>query len=184
MNVRTASSTRLVTSEVMTPQTVNAYGKVFGGYVFSKMDYAAFAAASRFAGAPCVTASCDRVDFLTPIEVGELVTFIAYVTYVGRSSVDVSVEVYAENVFTGERRHSNTGRFTMVAHKDGKTYEVPRLLCETVDEQREYLEAKRRRELRDLHNKEKDRIAAEIDDLPDDVVTRLFREEGGIDSAG
>src|ERR1700690_1438117 len=119
-------------SEVMQPQAANFLGKVFGGSILAKIDLCAYATASRFAGGICVTASFDRVDFHEPINVGELVTLISHVTYVGRTSLEMTIEVYAENLFTGTRRHTNTARVTMV-HLDQnlKPQQVPRLICET-----------------------------------------------------
>ncbi len=83
---RTTSSTRTEMSEVMQPQDANFLGKVFGGAILAKIDLCAYATSSRFAGTICVTASFDRVDFHEPIEVGELVTFVGVVSYVGSTS--------------------------------------------------------------------------------------------------
>lgn len=151
--------TRLETSQVVTPNDANFLGKIFGGSILAMIDLVAYATASRFAGNICVTASFDRVDFHQPIEVGELVTMIGHVSYVGRTSVEVSVEVFAENVYSRERRHTNTARVTMVAIKDGKPVEVPRLECETREEKVAFLEGRLRRELRALHIAERERIA-------------------------
>lgn len=154
MNGKTVASTRVEMSEVMTPTHANFLGKVFGGSILSILDLVAYATASRFAGEICVTASFDRVDFLKPIEVGEIVTCVGTVTYVGRTSVEVTIEVSAESVYEGIRRHTNTARVTMVAIKDGKPTEVPRLICETREEKIRYLEGKMRRELRAKHREE------------------------------
>src|SRR5580698_2825780 len=135
-------------SEVMQPQDANFLGKVFGGAILSKIDLCAYATASRFAGTICVTASFDRVDFHEPIEVGELVTFVGQVSFVGRTSLEVTIESYAENVMEGTRRHTNTARVTMVALKDGKSVEVPRLTCESRDDKIRFLEGRLRRQLR------------------------------------
>src|SRR2546421_12403760 len=99
MNSKTAASTRTDMTEIMTPNDANFIGKVFGGVMLSKMDLCAYVTASRFSGEICVTASIDRVDFHEPIEVGEVVKMTGFVTYVGRTSVEVTIEVYAENIF-------------------------------------------------------------------------------------
>jgi len=142
-------------SEVMQPQDANFLGKVFGGAILAKIDLCAYATASRFAGTICVTASFDRVDFHEPIEVGELVTFVGQIYFVGRSSVEVTIEIYAENVMLGTRRHTNTARVTMVALKDGKSVQVPRLVCETREDKIHYLEGKLRRESKGKHYDER-----------------------------
>ena len=162
MNAKTVASTRFETSQLLTPNDANFLGKVFGGAILSMIDLVAYATASRFAGYVCVTASFDRVDFLEPIEVGELVSMIGHVSYVGRTSVEVTIAVYSENVFKGEKRHTNTARVTMVALKDGKPTEVPRLICETRAEKISFLEGKLRRELRGQQRAEFERIVAEL----------------------
>jgi acyl-CoA hydrolase len=89
-----------------------------------------------------VTASIDRVDFKDRIPVGALVTCIASVDYVGNSSMDISVEVYAEKVSTGERRHTNTAHVVFVAiDEQGKPKRVPRLIPETDEERSRYARA-------------------------------------------
>src|SRR5256885_16968458 len=112
MDSKTVASTRVDMSEVMTPGEANFLGNVFGGVILSKMDLCAYVTASRFSGEICVTASIDRVDFHEPIEVGEVVKMTGFVTYVGRTSVEVTIEVYAENIFKNTRRHTNTARIT------------------------------------------------------------------------
>jgi len=121
------------------PHMQNVLGDLFGGHLLSLVDQAAAVAAIRHAGGPAVTASFDRVDFRERIPVGALVTCIATVDYVGRSSMDVSVEVYAENVATGERRHTHTARVVFVAIDDQRhPRRVPRLVPETPEEQARY----------------------------------------------
>jgi acyl-CoA hydrolase len=126
-------------SEVMTPNDANFLGKVFGGRVLSLVDLCAYVTAARFSGEVCVTASFDKVDFHEPIEVGEVVSLIGMVTYVGRTSVEVTIEVYAENVFKGIKRHTNTARVTMVAIRDQKPVRVPRLIFEAREDKIRFL---------------------------------------------
>jgi len=162
-------------SEVMQPQDANFLGKVFGGAILSKIDLCAYATASRFAGTICVTASFDRVDFHEPIEVGELVTFIGQVSFVGRTSLEVTIEIYAENVMVGTMRHTNTARVTMVALRDGRSVEVPRLLCESRDDKIQFLEGKLRRELRAKHAAERATIRAKFDEADEAELDRLLQ---------
>jgi acyl-CoA hydrolase len=158
MNGKTVTSTCYQMTEIMTPNDANFLGKVFGGAILSKVDLCAYVTASRFAGEICVTASFDRVDFHEPIEVGEVVSMAGMVSYVGRTSVEVTIEVYAENIFKNTKRHTNTARVTTVAIKDGKPVAVPRLICETREEKIRFLEGRLRKEIRAQHRAHFDKI--------------------------
>ena len=123
-----------ITTFVM-PHMQNVLGDLFGGHLMSLVDQAAAVAAIRHAGGPAVTASIDRVDFRERIPVGSLVSCLAAVDFVGNSSMDITVEVYAETVSTGERRHTHTAHVVFVAIDDaGKPKRVPRLVPETSEE--------------------------------------------------
>jgi len=126
-------------SEIMTPNDANFLGKVFGGRILSLVDLCAYTTAARFSGEVCVTASFDKVDFHEPIDVGEVVSMIGMVTYVGRTSVEVTIEVFAENVFKQVKRHTNTARVTMVAIRDGRPVPVPRLIFESREDKVRFL---------------------------------------------
>jgi acyl-CoA hydrolase len=127
-----------ITTFVM-PHMQNVRGDLFGGELMALVDQAAAVAAIRHAGGPAVTASIDRVDFRERIPVGALVTVQATVDYVGNSSMDISVDVYAERVSTGERRHTHTAHVVFVAiDENGKPKRVPRLVPETPEEQSRY----------------------------------------------
>jgi acyl-CoA hydrolase len=137
------------TSELMMPQHANNLGHVFGGVILSMMDKAAAIAAIRHARLSVVTASIDRVDFREPVRVGDLVVMHASVNYVGRSSMEVGVRVEAEDLLTGNRRHTNSCYLTFVAiDQNGRPVEVPLLMPETPDEERRYEAAKERRRRR------------------------------------
>jgi len=174
MDGKTVSSSRVTTSQVITPDGANFIGKVFGGTILSLVDLVAYATSSRYAGAICVTASIDRVDFHEPIEVGELVICESLVSYVGRTSVEVTIEVYAENVFTGVRRHTNTARVTTVAIRDNKPTEVPRLICETREDKIRFLEGRLRRELRGVQKAEYERLAEAFRSADEAELNRLM----------
>lgn len=133
----------------MIPSYANFGGKIHGGILLSLMDKVAYACASRHAGAYCVTVSVDRVEFLKPVEVGELVSLHASVNYVGRSSMIIGIRVEAQHVKSGDVRHTNSCYFTMVAKDDNdKPQQVPRLVLETPDDVRRFLEALRRKDIR------------------------------------
>jgi acyl-CoA hydrolase len=143
------SFSRAELTTLVMPHMQNVLGDLFGGNLLALVDQAAAVAAIRHAGGAAVTASFDRVDFRERIPVGALVTCLAAVEYVGRSSMDVSVEVYAENVATGERRHTHTARVVFVAiDEKGKPKRVPRLVPETDEEKARYERARRRHEER------------------------------------
>ncbi|MDH5760048.1 MAG: acyl-CoA thioesterase [Gemmatimonadota bacterium] len=133
----------------MMPHQANHLGHVFGGELLSMVDRAAAVAAMRHAGGSVVTVSIDRVDFKLPIYTDELVTCTARVNYVGRTSMEVGVEVVAENLRTGVKRHTNTCLLTFVAiDQDHRPSPVPQLELTTPDEERRFREGRRRREVR------------------------------------
>ena len=103
-NFKAVRSSYVTISELMLPSHANFSGKIHGGYILSLMDQIAFACASKFSGNYCVTASVDTVNFLNPIEVGELVTMKASVNYVGNSSMIVGIRVESENIQTHKIR--------------------------------------------------------------------------------
>ena len=142
LDFKTVKSSRITLSELMLPSHTNFSGKIHGGYILSLLDQIAFACASKYSGVYCVTASVDTVDFLNPIEVGELVTLKASVNYVGKTSMIVGIRVEAENIQTGKTKHCNSSYFTMVAkNPDGKSVMVPTLRLQSLDEVRRFLEA-------------------------------------------
>jgi len=136
---KTVASSKVTISELMLPSHSNFSGKIHGGYILSLLDQIAFASASKFSGFYCVTASVDTVDFLNPIEIGELVTMKASVNYVGRSSMIVGIRVESENIRTGVVKHCNSSYFTMVAKdENGKSVGVPGLKLSNTEEVRRF----------------------------------------------
>lgn len=149
MQGRHPRESEAVMSELMMPQHANIMGNVFGGVLLSLVDRAAAVAAIRHARRPCVTVSVDKVNFREPIRVGELVTALARVNFTGRSSMEIGVKVIAENVLTGEQRHTNSCYLTYVALDDhGAPMQVPPVVPETLDEKRRYDRAAKRRATR------------------------------------
>jgi acyl-CoA hydrolase len=149
MHGRHPRESEAVISELMMPQHANIMGNVFGGVLLSLVDRAAAVAAIRHARRPCVTVSVDKVNFREPIRVGELVTALARVNFTGHSSMEIGVKVIAENVLTGERRHTNSCYLTYVALDDqGHPTQVPAVVPETPDEKRRYDRAAKRRATR------------------------------------
>lgn len=154
---RPVSRSRTTISEMMIPAYANFGGKVHGGVLLGLMDKIAYACASKHAGRYCVTVAVDGVAFRAPVEVGDLVSMHASVNHVGRTSMAVGIRVVAEDVTTGEQRHTNTSYFTMVAKDDaGRPARVPGLILEHPDDVRRFLEAIKRRELRGRYEQELD----------------------------
>lgn len=119
-------------TELMLPSHSNFSGKIHGGHILNLMDQIAFACASKHSQHYCVTASVNRVDFLNPIEVGELVTLKASVNYTGRTSMVIGLRVESENIQTGKTKHCNSSYFTMVAKdENGKNATVPGIILDT-----------------------------------------------------
>ena len=137
-----------ITTFVM-PHMQNVMGDLFGGHLMALVDQAAAVAAIRHAGGPAVTKSIDRLDFHRPIPVGALVTCTATVDYVGNSSMDITVQVYAETVSTGVREHTHTAHVVFVAvDRDRRPARVPRLIAATPEERERYEHARIRHEAR------------------------------------
>ena len=113
-----ASETR--TAKVVAPGTTNSYNTLSGGTLLGWMDEIAAISASRFSRFNVVTASLDRIDFKHPIPAGSMVELVANVTRLGRTSLQVIVDVYVEHLHTTDRLHAVTGLFTMVAIDDDR----------------------------------------------------------------
>ncbi|WP_159802193.1 acyl-CoA thioesterase [Flavobacterium sp. MK4S-17] len=164
------SASRITISELMLPSHTNFSGKIHGGYILMLMDQIAFAAASRYSGMYCVTASVDTVDFLNPIEVGELVTMKASVNYVGKSSMVVGIRVTSENIQTGNIKHCNSSYFTMVAKdENGNNSAVPRPEITSLEEVRRFHNAIKRIHLK----REKDHHEENFDHTTTDAFQAL-----------
>lgn len=140
---------------LMTPDTANFSGKVHGGTILKLLDQVAYACASRYAGSYVVTLSVDQVTFRQPIQVGELVTFLASINHTGTSSMEVGIKVIAEDIRGNVVRHVNSCFFTMVAvDDDGRPTPVPPWEPQTMEEKNRWAAAELRRAMRrDLEQK-------------------------------
>ncbi len=136
-------------SVLMTPDMANFSGNVHGGDILKLLDQVAYSCASRYAGCYVVTLSVDQVLFKEPIRVGELVTFLASVNYVGRTSMEVGIKVVAEDIQNRSVRHTNSCYFTMVAMRDGKPQAVPQLTIENETQRQRFEEAILRKSMRE-----------------------------------
>jgi acyl-CoA hydrolase len=143
---RAAADSHVALVRWMSLLDANSAGFVHGGTVMKLCDEAAGLASIKHSRCRVVTAGMDRMTFLVPIHVGELVTFSASVNAVWRTSMEVGVRVDAENPRTGERRHTNSAYLTMVAvDEGGRPAAVPPLAVETPEERRREREAQLRR---------------------------------------
>jgi acyl-CoA hydrolase len=134
--IKKVSESQVTLHQLMLPADANALGNVHGGVILKVADEAAAICAMRHARRPCVTVAIDSVSFLSPVHVGELLALTAALTYVGRTSMEVRVQVHAENPISGVITHTNSAYFVFVAlDAQGVATGVPGLELET-DEQR------------------------------------------------
>ena len=148
-------ASQIAISQLMLPSHSNFSGKIHGGHILNLMDQIAFACASKHSREYCVTASVDTVDFLNPIEVGELVTMKASINYVGRSSMVVGIRVEAENIQSGFVKHCNSSFFTMIAKNDkGESTAVPGLILENKNDIRRFMKCVKRSQMKKQRSQE------------------------------
>ena len=154
---KTPESSRVRLHQLMLPEHGNALGNVHGGLIMKMVDEAGAIAAMRHAQRPCVTIAIDSMTFKQPVHLGELLVCDARVTYVGRSSIEVSVQVHAENPITSDITHTNSAHLVYVAlGEDGKPCEVPALELVTDEERRAHADGELRKRER-LVSKERER---------------------------
>ncbi len=170
MEPKSVSFSKTTLTELMIPAYANFGGKIHGGILLSLMDKVAYACASKHAGSYVVTVSVEGVDFLQPVNVGELVSLHASINYVGKSSMVVGIKVISEDVKLGLAKHTNTSYFTMVAkNEQNEAAQVPPLILENKEEVRRFLEAIKRKNIKQQNkealNNEKNRLNIE-NELP------------------
>ena len=131
------------------PSHTNALGNIFGGVVMSWVDIAGAIAAQRHARSPVVTVSIDYLHFIVPIKIGFVVLIHAHVTFVGKTSLEIECNVFAENPITGEKRKATKAYLTYVAIDEfGRPKNVPPMNPKTPEDKKRYREAEKRRETR------------------------------------
>jgi acyl-CoA hydrolase len=136
-------------SEVALPNDANPLGNLLGGRVMHLVDMCGALAAIRHSRCPVVTASVDYMTFLHPVHIGQLITLRSSVNRVFRTSMEVGVKVWVEDLRSGDVRHTSSAYLTFVAvNERGQRVEAPKVLPETDEEKRRYEEAGRRREYR------------------------------------
>ena len=135
----------VIMHELILPNDTNNLDTVFGGKVMQYMDLCAAMSAYKFARTAVVTASVDRLDFLAPARVGDMLILKSSVNYSHNTSMEIGVRIDAENVKTGKRRHTASAYLTFVSlDEDGKPKKVNNIIPESDDEKRRYNEGKKR----------------------------------------
>ena len=137
VETKTCSETRIIKTNRIFPSDVNDHNTLFGGKLMSDIDMTASLSATRHCRKTVVTASTDSVDFLYPITTEDSVCMESYVSYTGKSSMEVFVKVIAENLMSGERKIAATAFLTFVAlDESGKPCRVPTIIPETDEEKK------------------------------------------------
>lgn len=146
---RTVAASRCVTTEIVLPNDTNGLGNLMGGRLLHLMDKCGAISAQRHAGTVCVTASVDNVEFRSPIRQDEIIVVESQVNRTFRTSMEVELNVWAENPKLGTRRKCNRAYYTFVAlGDDGAPVPVPPVVPETDEERSRHAEAQKRREVR------------------------------------
>ena len=162
-NMKPVSFSKTVMTELMVPAYANFGGKVHGGTILSLMDKIAYVCSCKHAGTYCVTVSVEGVEFISPVEVGDLISLYASVNYVGRSSLIVGIKAVAENFKDHSVNHTNTSYFTMVAVDEKlNSAKLPGLILENNDEIRRFIKGKIRK---DFRMKKRDELNQAINDI-------------------
>lgn len=146
---KTPRASRVETAQLVLPGLSNVHGTIFGGMMMQWIDIAGGIAAARHAGNLVVTASMDRLHFLHPVHVGEVVILQAQVNFAAHTSMEVGVRVFSESRENLTRRQTTRAYLTFVAVDGaGRPVEVPRLVLETAEDRRRSVDAQRRRAVR------------------------------------
>jgi acyl-CoA hydrolase len=146
---RTPRASRVETAQLVLPGLTNVHGTIFGGILMQWIDIAGGIASARHSGGSVVTASMDRLHFLGPVHLGEVVIVQAQVNFAGRTSMEVGVRVFAENPSTFKRRQTTRAYLTFVGvDHEGRPRPVPPLHPETAVDRRRFADAQKRRTVR------------------------------------
>jgi len=146
---KTPAQSQIVLNTLMMPEHANHFGNVHGGIIMKLADEAAAIAAMRHAQKPAVTVAMDSMTFRRPVHIGEIVTCTATITFVHNSSMEVTVDVTAEEPITGKTTYTNSAYLVFVALDDqGRPGNVPPLLLTTDDERRRFGEGQARQDRR------------------------------------
>jgi uncharacterized protein (TIGR00369 family) len=159
----------------MIPAYANFGGKVHGGILLSLMDKVAYVCASKHCGSYVVTVAVEGVEFLSPVEVGDLVTIRASVNYVGKTSMIIGMRVESNNPRSGETRHTNSCYFTMAAKdENNQLTTVPALILESREELVRFYEGK---VMREMSRKKRGILSGNFSNTTESEIAELCRNE-------
>lgn len=185
LTTKYADETETRTTHWMMPEMANPMGNIFGGQIMALIDAIAYICAARYANnEQCVTAAMDRLDLHEAVHVGELLTLVARITRTGRSSMDVEINAYAETIGTGQVRLTHTSYLRMVSLQNGKSAEVPRLVCRTALDKARFLQASMRQELQGRYREERDRFVDEFAMMDDAQLDALMAASASAGASG
>ena len=146
---KSPASSRITLTQLMQLEQSNSQGNVHGGWIMKLVDEAGALACMRHAQKRVVTVAVDRMTFSQPIKIGDLVILEAEVSYVGRTSMEAEVKVFAENPVSGTKVSTNTAYLVYVAlDSNGNPVEVPKLRLDSDFERERFAEGKKRQEYR------------------------------------
>ena len=136
---KTVLNSQVIMHELVLPNETNVHGNIFGGKVMYYMDMCAAMSAYKHARKPVVTASVDRLNFLAPAKMGDIIILKSSVNYTSKSSMEVGVRIESENPLTGKIKHTASAYLTFVAlNQDNKPTEVESIIPESKNEVRRY----------------------------------------------
>ena len=145
MNKKTVSNSQVIMHELVLPNETNVHGNIFGGKVMYYMDMCAAMSAYKHARKSVVTASVDRLNFLAPAKMGDIIILKSSVNYTSKSSMEVGVKIESENTLTGKIKHTASAYLTFVAlNKSNKPTSIEPITPESDDEVRRYNSGKSR----------------------------------------
>ena len=152
---KTVQNSIVVMHELVLPNDTNVLGNILGGRVMHYMDICAAMSAYKHARSPVVTASVDRLNFLAPAKMGDILILKSSVNYTGHTSMEVGVRIESENTISGEINHTASAYLTFVSLDDErKPKQVEGINPETADEVRRFKQAELRKEIRKTRLKE------------------------------
>ena len=158
MEGKKVSESRVIMAQVMNPEMANPAGNVHGGNIMKMIDTVGGVAAIKHARKLVVTASIDRMNFHSPVYIGDFVTMKASVNYFGKTSMEVGVRVESENPLLEIKRHTGSAYITYVAlSENNRPAELPPLILATEEDKKRNTEAERRRQIR-LAERRKEKI--------------------------
>jgi acyl-CoA hydrolase len=175
MEYKKTTDSETTITELMIPSYANFGGKVHGGILLSLMDKVAYVTATKHCSSYCVTVAVDGVEFLNPVEVGELISLKASVNYVGNTSLIVGIRVESLNPISGKVNHTNSCYFTMAAKDEsGNLTKVPGLLIESETQLRRFCEGM---ELKKLSKQKRVMLKSDLNGFSLDQLKSICAKE-------